>query len=144
MQISLSIHIHGRGDHTEEEWLTLLSEQRWRDLQVTLWLYLPLRPWARPSATAGINTTGFEYHCAQGQQEMVSSRRAFLSLCKGNWRPSLERLATSDIDLQAQTGARTIHSSGHHQPALLLSHPHLSTSPKGPRTGGEASGLKEL
>lgn len=36
MQISLSIHIHGRGDQAEEEWLTLLSEQRWRDLQVAL------------------------------------------------------------------------------------------------------------
>ena len=75
---------------------------------------------------------------------MVPSRRAFLGLCKDNWRPSLERLATSDTDLQAQTGPRTIHSAGHHQPALLLSHPHLSTSPKGPETGGEASVLKEL
>lgn len=34
MQISLSIRIHGRGDQTAEQWLTLLSEQRWGDLQV--------------------------------------------------------------------------------------------------------------
>ena len=43
MQISLSIHLRGRGDQTAEQWLTLLSEQRWGDLQVAL---LALPPFA--------------------------------------------------------------------------------------------------